>query len=980
MSAPNRPVWSSERLLLGVALVLLLLCIGAGLGYRQQMRGVLASTAQMRIADQRAEALEQVLASLRDAETGQRGFLLTGRADYLDPYHQAVQQLEGRLTVLRQLYADEPARRQELRAIEEDVHAKLAELAESIRLRQTGGLAAVQATMLEDRGRAIMDRLRTGIGELLAYERARTQAELRTTRERAERTMTIWMLGTPLAGTVLSACLALVVRDMRRRAALNAELARAAAEERDFTASLFQAQGALVLVLDADGTIVRWNAACERLTGYTAEEALGRKLRDLLVPPEAIEAERLDFVRSPGTDSANAGTSELIARDGSRRIVEWSTTAVRSPRGEVRYVIATGIDVTERQHAQAALAASEGRFRELAEAMPHIVFIADAEGRIAFVNRRWHEFSGPDTARVFSEGLMALVHPEDRAMMDQRWADALARGERWHATCRLRAEDGSYRRFMFRAQPMRDPADESTVRWFGTATDVENLIRTQTALHEAEQASEQKTRFLATMSHEIRTPMTAVLGTADLLAGTPLDARQQQYLDNIRRSGQLLLAIIDDILDFMRFGSTNFQLERVDFSLGQVLEQVRSSMQVKASEKEIGLTFHVPEGSPPVLRGDPRRLEQILFNLVGNAIKFTERGGVTLDVTTQPTDDGRIRLRCEVRDTGIGISKEEQTRLFKAFSQANEATTRRFGGTGLGLAICKQLVEAMGGTIGVESQPGEGSTFWFEVILERGDAVVARAMTTGLDELPSLRILVAEDAPLNRELIGDMLRRHGHEVVLTENGRECLERAAAERFDLLLLDIQMPVMDGEQAIRQLRATPGPNQATPAIALTANVVEADRRRYLAAGMNLCLSKPIAWAKLSAAMSELADAGGQPAAEVLRATGSAVDWGFVAEVFAGMPEQIASYLGRALLDARGVAAELREARHDLPRAARLAHRLKGTARSFGLVAIADRAEEIEKAAKTEQDLGKPLQALDEALDTTARALEMAPGASA
>ena len=286
----------------------------------------------------------------------------------------------------------------------------------------------------------------------------------------------------------------------------------------------------------------------------------------------------------------------------------------------------------------------------------------------------------------------------------------------------------------------------------------------------------------------------------------------------------------------------------------------------------------------------------------------------------------------------------------------------------------------MGGTIGVESQPGEGSTFWFEVILERGDAVVARAMTTGLDELPSLRILVAEDAPLNRELIGDMLRRHGHEVVLTENGRECLERAAAERFDLLLLDIQMPVMDGEQAIRQLRATPGPNQATPAIALTANVVEADRRRYLAAGMNLCLSKPIAWAKLSAAMSELADAGGQPAAEVLRATGSAVDWGFVAEVFAGMPEQIASYLGRALLDARGVAAELREARHDLPRAARLAHRLKGTARSFGLVAIADRAEEIEKAAKTEQDLGKPLQALDEALDTTARALEMAPGASA
>jgi CheY-like chemotaxis protein/HPt (histidine-containing phosphotransfer) domain-containing protein len=397
-------------------------------------------------------------------------------------------------------------------------------------------------------------------------------------------------------------------------------------------------------------------------------------------------------------------------------------------------------------------------------------------------------------------------------------------------------------------------------------------------------------------------------------------------------------------------------------------------MQVKAAEKEIGLDIHLPEGSPPVLRGDPRRLEQILLNLVGNAIKFTERGGVTLDVATTPSEGDKVRLRCEVHDTGIGMTEQERVRLFQPFTQANDSTTRRFGGTGLGLAISRQLVEAMGGTIGCTSQVGQGSRFCFEVELERGDAVIAKAtMAAGLGELPPMRILVAEDAPLNRELIGDMLRRHGHEVTLTENGRECVERAACERYDLLLLDIQMPVMDGEQAIRRLRAMPGPNQATPAIALTANVVETDRKRYVAAGMNLCLSKPIAWAKLSAAMGELAGAGEVVAGEEPAAVAGAVDWGLVDEVFAAMPEQSAPYLRRAIVDVRAVTAELLENVGDRQAVGRLAHRLKGTAGSFGFALLATRAAAVEAAAKADGDFGALLPGLEEALGATARALE-------
>jgi signal transduction histidine kinase/CheY-like chemotaxis protein len=492
-------------------------------------------------------------------------------------------------------------------------------------------------------------------------------------------------------------------------------------------------------------------------------------------------------------------------------------------------------------------------------------------------------------------------------------------------------------------------------------------------------AGQAKDQFLAVMSHEIRTPMTAMLGMADLLTGTPLDARQRRHVAQIRDSGRRLLALVDAILDFVRLGSDGFRLEEADFDPAQLARSVQATMQAEAARKGLAFELRLDPERPPTLRGDQRRLEQVLLELLTNAVKFTERGGIVLAVAVAPADADRARLACSIRDDGIGLSEADAARLFQPFVQAETGAARRFGGTGLGLALCRRLIDAMGGTIGVQSRPGEGSTFRFEVILALGGVVTDAARASpGLQDLPPLRVLVADDAPLNRELLHDMLARHGHTVVLAENGCQLLERAGGERFDLLLLDIQMPVMDGEEAIRRLRAGSGPNQATPAIALTANVVEADRRRYLEAGMDRCLSKPIVWAKLSDAIAALIGAGAGEVRTPTAAVASApIDWGFVAEVFAGMPAGDRDrYLERALAEASLSLEELRACGGDHAETGRLAHRLKGMARSFGLAAIGAGAEAIERGATAGLDRSEPLAALGRAIAATRAALGGGP----
>jgi signal transduction histidine kinase/CheY-like chemotaxis protein len=372
----------------------------------------------------------------------------------------------------------------------------------------------------------------------------------------------------------------------------------------------------------------------------------------------------------------------------------------------------------------------------------------------------------------------------------------------------------------------------------------------------AEEAAHLKTAFLANMSHEIRTPMTAVLGLLDLLGAEELTAPQRRSVEAMQTSGRHLLDIINDILDFSRLEAGKLPLESVDFSLPQMIEELRSLLQPMVAERGLELQLSLEPGVPAFFRGDPTRLRQILLNLAGNAVKFTPRGSVCLRVHAAPAlaEGADPRLVFEVRDTGIGMAPEQLRMLFMPFTQADQSTARLYGGSGLGLAISKRLAQAMGGRLHGHSTPGMGSVFRLELSLPRAQAPVLPAVPTlfAAAERPR-HILVAEDVRINREILQAALGRQGHRVEFAVNGAEAVDLVQAGEFDLVLMDVQMPVLDGVEATRRIRALPPPLCDIPIVGLTANVLAGEQQAYLAAGMNECVTKPIDWSQLAAAIA-------------------------------------------------------------------------------------------------------------------------------
>ena len=354
------------------------------------------------------------------------------------------------------------------------------------------------------------------------------------------------------------------------------------------------------------------------------------------------------------------------------------------------------------------------------------------------------------------------------------------------------------------------------------------------------------------MSHELRTPLNGIMGMNELALRQVTDDKVRHHLGKIRQASNHLLTIINDILDLSKIEAEQLSLEAIEFRISDVMRKLTSLIAPRVTEKGLQLRIELPpEISTLTLRGDPSRLTQILLNLAGNAVKFTESGSITIRMLLAEDHPDRIVLRCEVQDTGIGISESDQARLFRAFEQADGSTTRKYGGTGLGLAISKRLTEMMGGSIGVVSQPGNGSTFWFAVPLAKSATATpaARPLPVAVHDeadpaqLAGIRILLAEDDPINQEVVSELLAGMGLSVDLAIDGEQAVAMAKATSYPLMLLDVQMPKMTGIEATRAIREIPA-HADTPIIALTANAFDEDRQACLEAGMSDHISKPVA----------------------------------------------------------------------------------------------------------------------------------------
>jgi PAS domain S-box-containing protein len=863
-SRPSLLATTAGLMVLGCALILVI-----GQAYFDTSA---VSTATTERANSRQVVLVvgELLSQIKDAETGIRGFLLTHDQSFLKPYLTAKENTAARLVELKALASDSEGLASHVESVGILIKDVMAFHESSLEQAESKSASNQQSIRLV-RENDLMERIRSQMKDLVAY--ANLDLKNRTTEASVKIASTRLTIFSGGLFAFIFVCFTVIQASRREkaRALVEADLVEAnhALQKRDdFSSLIFANTRDCIKVIDDQNRLKFMNEGGQRLLEICEFEPL--KNSDWVQFWKGDDKKKAEIAIA---EARGGGVGHFVgffatAQTGTPRWFDVVVTAIPDKSGKPPELLVVSRDVTDTKRAENLRKESEEAARR-SEEWQRLALKAARVGHWDWepVSRTFNSMGGledlfgrtkEDPIRTADE-FLETVHPEDRPLVSDSILGCFDQGKPYEAKFRLIWPDGSVHWLHAKGKAIFTP-EGKIARVAGVNIDITEQKVLEVALMEADQkknqliisekaavqASEIKSVFFANMSHEIRTPINGVMGVAGLLIDTELNEEQKSYVEMIRGSADLLLALVNDILDLSKVEAGKIELENISFALHQVTSEIENTMVLSAHKKGLSFRKKISSDIPPILLGDPTRLKQVMINLINNAIKFTAEGGVTVEAFVGSVSAEKVEVIFEISDTGIGLSDEGIGRMFQAFSQADTSTTRKYGGTGLGLSICKKLVELMGGKIGVRSQLGKGSTFWFRIPFQPGKALpLPEKMSIGKNSAgPKLRILIAEDNSVNQLLAIRILEKFGHTAIAVANGREAISAVEREKFDLILMDCQMPEMDGYEATRLIRAgKAGKTCDIPIIAMTANALAGDREKCLDAGMDDYVSKPM-----------------------------------------------------------------------------------------------------------------------------------------